>query len=174
MKGIKTLVSVTAIAACLGAASMATASTINPDGPFSTTAGSITVRSPSSFGGAITCGITFTGTVTGGVASITGASLTGGGLCGVPVLTGLPWTLTATSGTTASVTNVGYNIAKTFLYPATQCGPSPLSLNWNATSHVLSLATAGQTLTGHTTGTGDQNCYVDALSVTAGSITVTP
>jgi len=174
MKGIKTLVSVTAIAVCLGAASMASASAITPDGPFSTTAGSITVTSPSSFGGSITCGINFTGTVTGGIASVTGASLTGGGLCGVPVLTGLPWTLTATSGTTATVTGVGYNIAKTFLYPATQCGPSPLNLSWNATSKVLSLASTPQTLTGHTTGSGSQDCSVSALSLTAGSITVTP
>lgn len=66
MKGIKTLVSATALFTCLGAASMANAASIVFDsgatsGNFTTPGGSLTVRSPSSFGAAVTCDINFSG-----------------------------------------------------------------------------------------------------------------
>ncbi|WP_248798611.1 alkane oxidation protein activator PraB [Pseudomonas sp. MWU13-2105] len=139
MKGIKTLVSFTAIAVCLGAASMANAAKFSPDGTYASLAsGTIVVKSPSSFGAPVTCGITFSGNVTSGVATVTGASLTGGGLCGVPVLKNIPspgWVLTATSLTTADASGVGYTIAS---IPSTNCGPSTLTgLVWDPTAHTL-------------------------------------
>ncbi|MCS3417580.1 protein activator of alkane oxidation PraB [Pseudomonas yamanorum] len=161
MKSLKTLVCATSFAVCFGAASMASAASISPDGPFSTSAGTIVVKSPSSFGAAVTCGITFTGNVSGGVASINGASLTGGGLCGLPTLTNLPWVLTAATGTTGSVTNVGYKITS---IPATNCGPTTIAVTWTPGSKTLSAA--NQALTG--------NCTVVSLSVVAPTLTVNP
>lgn len=175
MKGIKTLVSAAAIAVCLGATSMANAFSITPDGPFSTTAGTIVVQSPSSFGAAVTCGITFNGTVSGGIATISGASLTGGGLCGLPSLKNIPspgWVLKATSATTGTVDNVGYTIAKSLLFPATDCGSNTINVTWNGATHVLNAA--GQGLTGHTTGSGNQNCTVQSLNVTAPTLSIAP
>jgi len=159
MKSLKTLVSLTALAVCMGAASMASAATITPDGPFSTSAGTIVVKSPSSFGAAVTCGITFTGNVSGGVATINGATLTGGGLCGLPTLTNIPWVLTATSPTVGTVTNVGYKISS---IPATNCGPTTIAVAWNAGSKKLTAA--NQSLSG--------NCTVVSLDVTAPTLTV--
>ncbi|KWU52661.1 alkane oxidation protein activator PraB [Pseudomonas palleroniana] len=161
MKSLKTLVCATSFAMCFGAASMASAASVAPDGPFSTNAGTIVVKSPSSFGAAVTCGITFTGNVSGGVASINGATLTGGGLCALPTLTNLPWVLTAATGTTGTVTNVGYKINSV---PATNCGPTTIAVAWNPSSKTLSAA--NQALSG--------NCTVVSLSVVAPTLTVNP
>ncbi|AZF42429.1 protein activator of alkane oxidation PraB [Pseudomonas sp. R1-43-08] len=161
MKSLKTLVCATSFAMCFGAASMASAASVSPDGPFSTNAGTIVVKSPSSFGAAVTCGITFTGNVSGGVASINGATLTGGGLCALPKLTNLPWVLTASTGTTGTVTNVGYKISS---IPATNCGPTPIAVTWAAGTKTLSAA--NQSLSG--------NCTVESLNVVAPTLTVNP
>ncbi|QLG93789.1 protein activator of alkane oxidation PraB [Pseudomonas yamanorum] len=159
MKSLKTLVCATSFAMCFGAASMATAASVSPEGPFSTNAGTIVVKSPSSFGAAVTCGITFTGNVSGGVASINGASLTGGGLCSLPTLTNIPWVLTAASPTTGTVTNVGYKITS---IPATNCGPTTIAVAWTAGTKTLSAA--NQSLSG--------NCTVVSLSVVAPTLSV--
>ncbi|TSD77346.1 protein activator of alkane oxidation PraB [Pseudomonas sp. KBS0710] len=161
MKSLKTLVCATSFALCFGAASMASAASITPDGPFSTNPGTIVVKSPSSFGAAVTCGITFTGNVSGGVASINGATLTGGGLCSLPTLTNLPWVLTAATGTTGTVTNVGYKITS---IPATNCGPTPIAVAW--TPGTKTLSAANQSLSG--------NCTVVSLSVVAPTLSVNP
>ena len=161
MKSLKTLVCATSFALCFGAASMASAASITPDGPFTTNPGTIVVKSPSSFGAAVTCGITFTGNVSGGVASINGASLTGGGLCALPTLTNLPWVLTAATSTTGTVTNVGYKITS---LPSTNCGPTPIAVAWTAASKTLSAS--NQSLSG--------NCTVVSLSVVAPTLTVNP
>ncbi|NVZ12348.1 MULTISPECIES: alkane oxidation protein activator PraB [unclassified Pseudomonas] len=166
MKSLKTLVSLTALTVCMGAASMASAATITPNGAFTTNAGTIVVTSPSSLGLPVTCGITFSGTVTGGVATITGATLTGGGLCAVPVLKNIPspgWVLTATAfnaGTgigAGTVTGVGWTIT-----PGSDCGPSPLTVAWNQSTHTLSASS--QTVSG--------NCSVRSLSVVAPTLSL--
>ncbi|WP_339415903.1 MULTISPECIES: alkane oxidation protein activator PraB [unclassified Pseudomonas] len=167
MKSLKTLVSLSALAVCMGAASMANAASISPEGPFTTTAGSIVVQSPSSFGGSVTCGITFSGTVSGGVATITNAALTGGGLCALPTLKSIPspgWVLTASSATEGKVANVGYTIKKTFIIPGTDCGPSSINVTWNASSHTLTAA--NQPLSG--------GCNIVSLTTTASGLTVNP
>ncbi|MGB3124779.1 MAG: alkane oxidation protein activator PraB [Pseudomonas sp.] len=167
MKSFKTLVCVTSFALCVGAASMASAASISPEGPFTTTAGSIVVQSPSSFGGSVTCGITFSGVVSGGVATINNAALTGGGLCGLPTLKSIPspgWKLTALSGTTGQVENVGYTIKKTIVIPATDCGPSTISVTWNAAAHTLTAS--NQALSG--------GCNIVSLTTTAAGLTVNP
>ncbi|WP_430443949.1 MAG: alkane oxidation protein activator PraB [Pseudomonas piscis] len=162
MKGIKTLVSATAIAVCLGAASMANAASIvfdngtNPpilSGNFTTPGGSITVRSPSSFGAPVTCNINFSGSINNGIASITGATVSGSNpLCSLPKITGLPWTLTANSTTAGTVTNVGYSISS---FPSTNCGPTTIAVAWSNTTNSLSLSTP-QSLAG--------GCTVDVLN----------
>ncbi|MCU7646368.1 alkane oxidation protein activator PraB [Pseudomonas piscis] len=161
MKGIKTLVSATAIAVCLGAASMANAATIVPNGAFTTSAGTIVVKSPSSFGAPVTCGITFSGNVSGGVATITGASLTGGGLCGLPKLKNIPspgWVLTANDLTNGTVTNVGFTVA----FPASNCGASTIAVKWDPATKTISAN--NQALSG--------NCSVDSLAVQAPGLSV--
>ncbi|MGY2196428.1 alkane oxidation protein activator PraB [Pseudomonas gingeri] len=171
MKGIKTLVSATAIAVCLGAASMANAVSITPAGTYSPLAsGTITVKSPSSLQAAVTCNISFDGTVNAdGTVDITGASVSGSNqLCGLPKMKIPPaWKLTATSltGSTAvgNVTNVGYTI--TFPpFPATNCGPSTIAVAFDNTTHKLTAS--NQALSG--------SCTVVTLDVTASALTVIP
>ncbi|NWN49027.1 protein activator of alkane oxidation PraB [Pseudomonas sp. MAFF 301514] len=169
MKSLKTLVSLTALTVCMGAASMASAATITPAGPFTTSAGTIVVTSPSSAGAPITCGITFGGTVAGsGVVTITSAALTGGGLCGLPTLKNIPspgWVLTATSYDpvtkkgTATVTNVGWTVA----FPPSNCGAGTLNLVWDETTQTLSTPSS-QPLSG--------NCAVQSLTVKAPTLHV--
>ncbi|KTC39913.1 MAG: alkane oxidation protein activator PraB [Pseudomonas sp.] len=158
MKGIKTLVSATALFTCLGAASMANAASIVFDsgatsGNFTTPGGSLTVRSPSSFGAAVTCDINFSGTINNGVASITGATVSGSNaLCNLPKITGLPWLLSASSTTAGTVTNVGYSIS---FFPATNCGPTTINVAWSNSTNSISLSSP-QSLAG--------GCTVDVLN----------
>lgn len=155
MKSLKSLVSLSALAVCMGAASMAHAYSISPVNSSFTAPGTIAVKSPSSFQGTVNCNATFTGNVNAsGVALITGVTVSGGGLCALPKITGLPWTLTATGAATGSVTNVGYTIAASVLYPASNCGPSTIAVSYSGGV----LSASNQTLSG--------NCTVSSLSVT--------
>jgi len=169
MKSLKTLVSLSALAVCMGAASMANAVSLSPLNTGFTAAGTITVKSPTSFQAAITCDVTFTGNVDGvGKGQITGDVVGGSNdLCHRPVITGTPWVLSATSlsGVVAAgnVTGVGYNITLPPL-PATACGPSTITVGYNNTSHVLTAT--NQPLA--------PNCTVQNLSVTVTSATSTP
>ncbi|BBP76918.1 alkane oxidation protein activator PraB [Pseudomonas gingeri] len=174
MKGIKTLVSATAIAVCLGAASMANAATIvssNSDGSFSAT-GSITVKSPSSFQAPVTCPVTASGTVSGGVATITSFSTTaGGGLCALPNFKNLPspgWVITASTTTTGTISNVGYTITS---IPSTNCGPSTINVAW---APAAAPATSGGVLSTPSAQALSGSCTVTTLSVSAPAISITP
>ncbi|AQT94731.1 MULTISPECIES: alkane oxidation protein activator PraB [Pseudomonas] len=164
MKSLKTLVSLSALAVCMGAASMANAYSISPVSTSFTAPGTISVKSPSSFQATVNCGATFTGNVDAtGVAKITGVAVTGGGLCALPKITGLPWTLTATGPAAGSVTNVGYTIASSILYPASNCGPSTITVGYSGGV----LTAANQTLSG--------SCTVVSLSVTPSpALTIVP
>lgn len=153
MKGIKTLVSATAIAVCMGAASMASAATIvSPPALSSFTApGTITVKSPASFNLPVTCNITFSGAVAADskTASITGATVSGSNaLCGVPVMQNLPWTLTPTSASSATVAGVSFKIVS-------NCGTADVTVSY--TGGVLSLSPTPQSV---------GSCSITALSVT--------
>jgi hypothetical protein len=170
MKSLKTLVCVGSFALCFGAASMASAATITPNGSFTTSAGTITVTSPSSAGLPVTCGITFSGTVASGIATITSASLTGGGLCSLPTLKNLPspgWVLgmstfdPVTNKGTGAVANVGWTVA----FPASNCGAGSINVVWDEGTQTLSTPSS-QSLSG--------NCAVQSLSVKAPTLHVTP
>ncbi|NMY86926.1 protein activator of alkane oxidation PraB [Pseudomonas sp. WS 5411] len=162
MKSFKPLVCATSFALCSVVASMASAVTISPEGPFTTDPGSIVVKSPSSFGAAVTCGITFTGRVIGGVAMIYTVNTTGSGLCFMqPVVIVSPWVLTAESLTTGTMTNVIYKIP---FVPTTNCGPTTIQLSWDPATKALS--SANQSLSG--------NCTVVSLRVGAPTLTVNP
>lgn len=162
MKSLKTLVSLSALVACMGAASMANAVSISPaSGAFSAT-GSLTVKSPSSLQFPITCSVKFDGAVSGGIASINTVTVSGSNpLCALPQITGTPWTLTATSlsGTTGggNVTNVGYSIPAAG-YPASNCGPSTVVVAYNNSTKVLTINPVNQPL--------GSSCTLQALSVT--------
>jgi len=139
MKSLKTLVSLSALAVCMGAASMANAYSITPVNSSFTAPGTISVKSPSSFQATVNCGATFTGNVDAS---------------GVAKITGLPWTLTATGAAAGSVSNVGYTIAASVLYPASNCGPSTITVGYSGGV----LTASNQTLSG--------SCTVVSLSVT--------
>jgi len=163
MKSLKPLVCASAFALCSVVSSMASAATISPEGPFTTNPGSIIVKSPSSFGAAVTCGITFTGKVIGGVATIYNAAITGGGLCILqPVVIFPPWVLSVTRGSTGlTMTNVSYKLQS---IPTTNCGPTSILVSWDPNTKTLS--STNQSLSG--------NCTVVSLSVGAPTLTVNP
>ncbi|SDR16155.1 hypothetical protein SAMN04490186_3699 [Pseudomonas grimontii] len=164
MKSLKTLVSLSALAVCMGAASMANAVSIAPVSSNFSASGSLTVKSPSSFQLPITCDVKFDGSVNNvGIASITKVTVSGSNnLCKLPQITGVPWTLTATSlsGTSGSgnVTNVGYTIPASVLYPASNCGPSTVTVAYNNSTGVLTTSPTSQPL--------GSSCTLQSLSVT--------
>lgn len=169
MKSLKTLVCVSSFALCFGAASMASAASITPNGAFTTDPGTIVVTSPSSGGAPITCGITFGGTVVAGVATITAASLTGGGLCGLPTLKNIPapgWELTATSFTPTSGAGIGIvkRVGWTVVFPPSNCGDGTINVTWDQATHMLTAA--NQPLSG--------NCAVQSLKVKAPTLSLAP
>lgn len=161
MKSLKTLVSLSALAVCMGAASMANAVSLSPINTGFTATGSITVKSPSSIQIPVTCSVTFTGNVDGsGLGKITDVVVGGSNsLCNLPQTTNKPWTLTATSLTAptavGNVTNVGYNITASGVIPS-NCGPSTINVGYNNTTKVLTAS--NQPLSG--------SCTVQSLSVT--------
>ncbi|TRX76564.1 alkane oxidation protein activator PraB [Pseudomonas mangiferae] len=151
MKAVQTFVSATALVLC-AAASAVSAATIAPAGASFTAPGTITVRSPASLQQPVTCNITFTGKVAanGSSASITSATVSGSNsLCKVPQMKNLPWTLTATSVTTGTVTGVAFSIL------SSNCGPGTVSAAWSNATNTLSAA--NQALSG--------NCTITNLSV---------
>lgn len=157
MKSLKTLLSLTALTVCMGAASMANAFSITPVGTSFTAPGTISVKSPSSYQATVNCDATFSGSVgSTGIVSITGVTVGGSNpLCSLPDITGLPWTLTATSLAGGTVTNVGYTIASSFIYPASNCGPSTIAVAYSNATGILSAS--NQALSG--------SCTVVSLSV---------
>lgn len=169
MKSLKALVCLSSFALLFGAASMASAVSITPEGPFTTEAGTIVVTSPSSAELPITCGITFGGNVSAGVATITSATLTGGGLCNLPKLKNVPapgWVLTANSFNASTgigngtVSNVGWTVA----FPPSNCGAGTINGEWNQATRTLT--GKNQPLSG--------NCAVQSLTVKVPSLSVTP
>ncbi|MBN2992553.1 protein activator of alkane oxidation PraB [Pseudomonas cedrina subsp. fulgida] len=163
MKSLKTLVSLSALAVCMGAASMANAVSIAPVSSTFSASGSLTVKSPSSFQLPITCDVKFDGTVNGaGIASINTVTVSGSNnLCKLPKITGVPWTLTATtlsgSAGTGNVTNVGYTIPGS-VFPASNCGPATVAVSYNNGTGVLTATPANQPL--------GSSCTLQSLSVT--------
>ncbi|AUO23931.1 MULTISPECIES: alkane oxidation protein activator PraB [unclassified Pseudomonas] len=171
MKSLKTLVSLTALTVCMGAASMASAASFSPIGASITANGSITVKSPSSFQQPVTCNILFQGVVNAdGTANINSATVSGSNsLCALPKMTNLPWKLSATSVTAGTVTNVGYTIAGAPpIIPATNCGPTTIAVGLASTASPASstITATNQTLTG--------SCTVVSLSLTAPGAVVIP
>ncbi|QIH08207.1 MULTISPECIES: alkane oxidation protein activator PraB [unclassified Pseudomonas] len=142
MNTIKTLFSVASCVICLGVTSMVSAATIEPKGASFTAPGTITVKVPALFFMPVTCNINFSGNVTadGSKAMITGATISGSNqLCKVPVLKNLPWTLTATSTTTGTVSGVMF-------WALSDCGntPATVSGNWSNEQNRLWVSSAQQ------------------------------
>ncbi|AZC24675.1 alkane oxidation protein activator PraA [Pseudomonas sessilinigenes] len=142
MNTIKTLFSVASCVICLGVTSMVSAATIEPKGASFTAPGTITVKSPASFNRAVKCNINFSGNVAadGSKATITGATVGGSNiLCGVPVLQNLPWTLTATSTTSGTVSGVMFQVLS-----ACSDTPATISGNWSNEQNKLWVSTPQQ------------------------------
>ena len=165
MKSLKTLVSLSALAVCMGAASMANAFSLSPINTPFTASGTIVVKSPSSVQVPVTCNVTFTGNVdSAGEGKITGVTVGGSNsLCALPQIQGTPWTLKANSLTTGTVDNVGYKITKAGLIPS-NCGLSTIAVNYNNATQVLTAS--NQPLAG--------SCTVQSLNVTVVASPVTP
>ncbi|MBH3422761.1 alkane oxidation protein activator PraB [Pseudomonas gessardii] len=171
MKSLKTLVCVSSFALCFGAASMASAASFSPIGATFVTdaAGTIIVKSPSSFQQPVTCKAVFEGKVRpDGKADITKVTISPGSsaLCNLPNITGLPWLLEATSTTAGKAHNVGYTITS---FPPTNCGPSSIDVVLASTPTPfpsITLAANNQPLSG--------SCTVVTLNVSASGVTIIP
>lgn len=96
----------------------------------------------------ISCTSTFNGNVNGGsTADITSASFSGSNiLCYSISAANLPWTLTATSTTTATVSGVQVNT------PLGNCGPSTINATWDNSTKKFTFTS--QSLSGGCTVSG--------------------
>ncbi|PCE28764.1 hypothetical protein BWP39_00815 [Paraburkholderia acidicola] len=163
MKSLKTRVCGGAVVAMCVAFSAATfAATIGPVGISFSATGSIT--NSTQIYANLSCTITMSGVVAsdGSYAQINSAAITGGGLCGLPVLNGLPWKLVATSATTFSLENFGFGYVVSGLG---ECGPTTINGAWNNATNTLSAL--NQPLSG--------KCTVNSLSIkTSPALTVSP
>ncbi|MFL9871960.1 alkane oxidation protein activator PraB [Paraburkholderia megapolitana] len=163
MKSLKMRVLGGAVIVMCAAFSAATfAATIGPAGTSFSATGSIITSTQ--FYANSGCGITVSGVVAsdGSYAQINSAAITDGGVCGLPVLNGLPWKLVATSATTFSIENFGFGYAISGLG---ECGPSTINGSWNVAANTLT--TSNQPLGG--------KCTVNYLSIKASpALTVSP
>jgi len=127
MKAFKKL-SIAALAT-IGLTGAALAATITPDGAFQADGSTNLTKSILS----LPCTAHFVGNVSGGVGHVTSASFTGsGGLCSSVTATNLPWTVTATSATTGTISGVAVNT------PIGNCTSGTLTGSYNNSTHVLS------------------------------------
>ncbi|MFM0287001.1 alkane oxidation protein activator PraB [Paraburkholderia megapolitana] len=149
MKSLKMRVCSGAVVAMCAFSSVAFAATIAPAGASFSAPGTIVVSNP--IAANVSCGITLSGVVAsdGSYAQINSVVVTGGGLCGVPQIIGLPWKLVASSTTAGSVANVGFSVL------GTNCGPSTINGSWNNATDTLTAT--NQPLSG--------NCTINSLSV---------
>ena len=168
MKSLKALVSLSSLVVCMGAASMANAYSFNPKvtggTPFSGT-GTLVAKSPTSNNLNVTCSLSVTGSIdAAGNASILTAATTGGGLCALPTITGLPWPVVPTGLSTVRVDNVGYNLPAVFPFPKSTCGLT--SINGSFTPGAsASLGFTNQALAG--------SCTITSLTITTSGATIT-
>jgi len=172
MKRLNAFVFIGSLALCFGTASMAHAGVFSPGGVAFTSSpgGTVTIKSPSTFGAPITCNIQLSGLVRGdgSAADVLSATLSGSNaLCRLPTLNNLPWVLTppASSGGTGGLANVGYTIAASSL-PATNCGPSSIVGVLANGAGGVDLSAANQPLSGF--------CTVVSLSAHIPNITIVP
>ncbi|MFE1811714.1 alkane oxidation protein activator PraB [Metapseudomonas otitidis] len=132
MKMSKISVATAALALCMGASS-AMAVTITPTNTKFSAKG-VSVVKPG-FLPAVTCNVEFIGTTNNNTATITAVNITGGGSCALAGTSGLPWTLTATSTTTGTVSGVKFTVA------GVNCSSSPVTVNgaWSNSANTLTL-----------------------------------
>ncbi|MDY7532797.1 alkane oxidation protein activator PraB [Pseudomonas sp. Bout1] len=172
MKRLNAFVYIGSFALCVATASMASAAGFSPAGAaFTTSAGAtLTVKSPSMFGAAITCNIQLSGVVRGdgSAADILTASVSGSNaLCRLPSLTHLPWVLTppASGSGNGVLANVGYAIPASSL-PGTQCGPTAIVASQANGAGGFDVTAANQVLSG--------NCTVVSLSAHIPNVIIVP
>ncbi|PCE28765.1 protein activator [Paraburkholderia acidicola] len=160
MKSLKMRVcSGAVVAMCAVLSTAALAATIAPAGKSFSAPGTIVVSNP--IAPNVSCGVTLSGVVAadGSYAQINSVVVTGGGLCGVPQIIGLPWKLVATSTTAGNVANVGFSVL------GSNCGPSTIQGTWNNATNTLTAT--NQPLSG--------NCTINSLSVNPNpAFTVSP
>lgn len=119
MKVLATVGAVALMTFGLAAQTPAQAFSLNPkgagfsaSGPTTLTQGGVTISCTTTVGGSINAA---------GVGSIAGAAFAGGGFCPLITAANLPWIVTATGLTTATVSGVEV------ITPLGVCGPSPIS-----------------------------------------------
>ncbi len=149
MKSARMHVSCGFVAAALALPLSASAASIAPANVSFSAPGTITVSTP--IASNVNCNVVFSGMVAedGSHATINSVSVSGGGLCGVPQITGLPWKVVPTGSTTSQVTGAGFRVL------LTQCGPSTIHGEWSNATNTLSAS--NQPLSGR--------CTIDKLSI---------
>ncbi|KAA8563473.1 hypothetical protein FX985_03542 [Pseudomonas extremaustralis] len=171
MGSLITLVNATSITLCLALGAVANAASFSPPGAtFSTSAaGTITIKSPSTFGAAVTCGITLAGVISadGADAKINTVSFSGGPGCALYQPTHLAWNLTPKSISTGSLNGLGLTYTTTSpVWPTTNCGPSNIALTLANTTDGLSFHTTNQALSG--------SCAIVGVDIVVLGVTVNP
>ncbi|MBN2975330.1 alkane oxidation protein activator PraB [Pseudomonas lactucae] len=119
---------------------MSMASAFIESGSFSSTAGTLVLKSPATLQGNMTCTLSLAGTVnSSGIAVITQVVGSGTAYCQALTPKGLPWSVSLNSASNASVTQVGLTLPPLiFGVPGADCGPSTISASWDNAAHVLS------------------------------------
>ncbi|MFC6300900.1 hypothetical protein GNF76_16010 [Pseudomonas sp. CCM 7893] len=140
---------------------MASAASFVPPGMFSGAGGTITIKTPTTFGSPVTCGISVNGSIGEFTEPrITGVSITGAGVCGLLKANYLSWPLRADSLTSGYLSEVGFTIKG--ILPATNCGFGTMNINWNNVSKRLTVS--NQALSG--------NCTVVSLEIVLPSLSI--
>lgn len=138
----------------------------SPPGPFSSTNASVVLKSPATFQGAMTCGLSLSGTIdANGVATINSVIPAANALCALFKPVDLPWSVNLSSTNQGVINNVGFTMRNLWGADTTHCGPTNVVASWDNASHVLS--GANQAMAG--------NCTLVSLNATlTGSITTNP
>lgn len=173
MNRLNTFICTGLFALCATVPWMSSAATFtNPGSLFtSSPTGTITLKTPSSFGASVTCRIQLTGGVRldGSAADIQYARFSGTEpLCQrIQMNNGATWKLTPTTLTTGDLSNVGFVITALLpIIPASNCGPATISVGLVNGPGVVNVSALNMYLPG--------SCAVASLNVAIPATSITP
>ncbi|WP_248750014.1 alkane oxidation protein activator PraB [Pseudomonas sp. MWU15-20650] len=152
---LKWILSTVLLANGVGVASVAQAFQFVPAGPFTSAAGVLKIKTPSSFGATLTCALSMSGEVSAFTGlKITSVSITGPGICSLLKAKYLSWPVSANSLSSVNISDMGFSLVGSVL-PPSNCGVSEINANWNPANK--SVTASNQALSG--------NCTIEQLDI---------
>lgn len=137
---VQRICAATLIAGAALVSSVAAGATYAPVGPFHSSTGTITLKTPSTFQTPITCAISIAGEVNAaGVVNVTNTVISGSNAtCSLIHVSAPTWSVTANGFTISTASGLQFYISGGFP-PTSNCGPSSFFVSWSGALQTMSV-----------------------------------